>query len=123
MDQISARLLNMSESLWFAVRERIRHNPYCIARNTASIEVLKTLIKHPNADVRLAVIDNELISPSLLTCLVKDRDHYVRYAVAIHPLTSKKDLIRLAHDKDTLVLKGVSENTLYRTEIKPKTSK
>ena len=99
---------------------RIKKNPYCIARNTTSYELLKTLIKHPNADVRLATIANDLMDISLLSELSNDEDHYVRYSVAINLLTSKKDLVRLSHDHNALVRKGVCENITYYTKAKDK---
>ena len=95
---------------------RIKKNPYCIARNTASYEVLKNLIHHPNADVRLAIIDNDLIDVDMLSELAYDPDHYVRYSVAINLLTSHKDLVRLSQDYDALVRKGVRENMTYYTK-------
>jgi len=92
---------------------RIKKNPYCVARNTTSYQLLKILIQHPNADVRLATISNDLMDAVMLTQLSKDQDHYVRYSVAIHPLTRKKDLTILSYDVNALVRKGVSENMHY----------
>jgi len=97
---------------------RIKKNPYCIARNTTSYEVLRSLLKHPNADVRLATIGNDLMDRSLLSELANDQDHYVRYSVAINLLTSKKDLLRLSQDYDALVRKGVRENINYYNKAK-----
>jgi hypothetical protein len=97
---------------------RIKKNPYCIARNTASYEVLKNLIHHPNADVRLAIIDNDLIDVDILSELAHDQDHYVRYSVAINLLTSHNDLVRLSQDFDALVRKGVRENINYYDKAK-----
>lgn len=99
---------------------RIKKNPYCIARNTTSYELLKGLIQHPNADVRLATIDNNLIDVDMLSELAHDPDHYVRYSVAINLLTSYKDLVRLSHDPDALVRKGVCENITFYTKAKAK---
>jgi hypothetical protein len=99
---------------------RIKKNPYCIARNTTSYEVLRSLMQHPNADVRLATIGNDLMDRSLLSELANDQDHYVRYSVAINLLTSHKDLLRLSHDPDALVRKGVCENITYYTRAKAK---
>ena len=95
----------------------IKKNPYCIARNTTSYELLKGLIQHPNADVRLATIGNELIDTVMLSELAKDQDHYVRYSVAINLLTS---FVRLSHDPDALVRKGVCENITFYTKAKAK---
>jgi hypothetical protein len=92
---------------------RIKKNPYCVARNTTCYELLKSLIQHPNADVRLAAISNDLIDPAMLSELSKDLDHYVRYSVAIHPLTRRRDLSKLSYDVNALVRKGVSENMHY----------
>lgn len=103
----------MSNTVSSSVLLRIKRNPYCVARYTTSIDVLHLLMQHPNADVRLATICNELMSLILLSQLAKDQDHYVRYSVAIHPLTSKKDLTRLSYDQNALVRKGVNENTHY----------
>lgn len=99
---------------------RIKKNPYCIARNTTSYELLKGLIQHPNADVRLATIDNNLIDVDMLSELAHDPDHYIRYTVAINLLTSHKDLVRLSHDPDALVRKGVCENITFYTKAKAK---
>jgi hypothetical protein len=99
---------------------RIKKNPYCIARNTTSYEVLRSLMQHPNADVRLATIGNDLMDRSLLSELANDQDHYVRYSVAINLLTSHKDLVTLSHDHDALVRKGVCENITYYTKAKAK---
>jgi hypothetical protein len=100
--------------------QRIKKNPYCIARNTNSYELLKSLIHHPNADVRLATIGNDLMDKVMLSELANDQDHYVRYSVAINLLTSHKDLIRLSHDPDALVRKGVCENITYYIKAKSK---
>ena len=81
---------------------------------------MKSLIQHPNADVRLATFSNDLMNASLLAELAKDEDHYVRYSVAIHLLTSPIDLIRLSSDKEALVRKGVSQNINYYTKVKAK---
>jgi hypothetical protein len=70
-------------------------------------------MRHPNADVRLAAIDNDLINTALLAYLAKNQDHYVRYSVAIYPLTCKSVLSRLALDDDSMVRKGVNENINY----------
>lgn len=99
---------------------RIKKNPYCIARNTTSYDLLKSLIQHPNADVRLATIANDLMDAVMLSELATDLDHYVRYSVAINLLTSHKDLVRLSHDPDALVRKGVCENITYYTKAKAK---
>ena len=99
---------------------RIKKNPYCIARNTTSYEVLRSLMRHPNADVRLATIDNNLIDVDMLSELAHDPDHYIRYTVAINLLTSYKDLVRLSHDPDALVRKGVCENITFYTKAKAK---
>ena len=99
---------------------RIKKNPYCIARNTNSYELLKSLIHHSNADVRLATIGNDLMDTVMLSELANDQDHYVRYSVAINFLTSHKDLVRLSHDPDALVRKGVCENITYYTKGKGK---
>ena len=97
---------------------RIKKNPYCIARNTTSYELLRSLIHHSNADVRLATIDNDLMDRSLLSELANDNDHYVRYSVAINLLTSHNDLVRLSQDFDALVRKGVRENINYYNKAK-----
>ena len=72
------------------------------------------LMRHPNADVRLATVCNELMNPVLLSQLASDPDHFVRYSVAIHPFTVKKDLNRLSRDTHALVRKGVSENPRHQ---------
>ncbi len=100
----------MASSISANVLLRIEKNPYCVARNTDSLHVLKFLMKHSNPEVRLATTFNNLIKKKLLSTLVNDKDHYVRYAVAIHQLTCSADLIKLSNDKNKLVRKGVSEN-------------
>jgi len=92
---------------------RIQKNPYCIARNTDSHQVLKLLMKHLNSEVRLATTTNHLMRSNLLSRLVKDKDRYVRYSVAIHPQTSLKDLVKLSNDKNKLVRNGALENVNF----------
>ena len=92
------------------VLERIQRNPYCMARNTESMDVLELLLRHEDADVRLAATCNPLITPKMLTVLATDRDNFVRYAVAAHPLTPTKILDVLTKDKEPIVRRGVLEN-------------
>jgi hypothetical protein len=75
-------------------------------------------MQHPNADVRLAAIGNDLMDRSLLSELANDQDHYVRYSVAINLLTRKKDLLRLSQDYNALVRKGGRENINYYNKAK-----
>ena len=93
------------------VLERIQRNPYCMARNTESLDVLELLLQHEDADVRLAVTCNPLITPKMLSALATDHDSFVRYAVAAHPLTPSKILDALTKDKELIVRRGVLENT------------
>ena len=97
---------------------KIQKSFFYIARNTISYEILKNLIKHPNADIRLATMSNDLMDSSLLAELAKDEDHFIRYTVAINLLTSPIDLIRLSSDNNALVRKGVYENINYYTKVK-----
>ena len=96
------------------ILERIQRNPYCMARNTESMDILELLLRHEDADVRLAATCNPLITPRMLTTLARDRDNFVRYAVAAHPLTPTKSLDLLIKDKEKIVRRGVSENPITK---------
>lgn len=77
-----------------------------------TLDALAILVKHPNEDIREAVVEHFRTTPDMLKNLVSDPSIKVQAAVAKNPKTPVSALITLSKkDKDEWVRGAVAENT------------
>ncbi|NEP79477.1 MAG: hypothetical protein F6K39_15655 [Okeania sp. SIO3B3] len=115
-------LVDMSKSSAFGTDSRTsHHNPYNAARNYGTpINILEQLAKHPDENVRSALLDRQTLSSNIMLELVCDSSVSVRSKLAKknrHRKTPGEILEMLADDESEKVRELVAENPDTPVEV------